>query len=48
MRFLIGAIAALVLAACAASPTSWSEAKQATTIQLLAYQAKPAGAYGTL
>lgn len=38
----------LVLAGCATSPTPSSEARQASPSQVLAYQNKPAGPYGTL
>lgn len=48
MKFLVGVLAAALLAGCATSPTPSSEARQAPPSQVLAYQSKPSGPYGTL
>jgi hypothetical protein len=48
MRILIGALALALLAGCATSPTPSGEARQAPLSQVVAYQSKPSGAYGTL
>ncbi|WP_124304728.1 hypothetical protein [Pseudomonas chlororaphis] len=48
MRVLIGLVAMAMLAGCATSPTPSGEARQAPQSQVLAYQSKPSGAYGTL
>ncbi|WDH25050.1 hypothetical protein [Pseudomonas chlororaphis] len=48
MKFFVGAVAVVLLAGCATSPTPSSEAKQAPASQLTAFQNKPSGSYGTL
>lgn len=48
MKLFVGALAMAILAGCATSSTPSSEARQAPQSQLLAYQNKPSGAYGTL
>ncbi|MGH8387243.1 MAG: hypothetical protein ACRESJ_17415 [Pseudomonas sp.] len=48
MRTLIGLMAVAMLAGCGTSPTPSGQARQAPPSQVLAYQSKPSGAYGTL
>ncbi|WP_433766633.1 hypothetical protein [Pseudomonas putida] len=51
MKLIVGAVALALLAllaGCGTSPTPSGQARQAPPSQVLAYQAKPAGAYGTL
>jgi hypothetical protein len=48
MKLIVGVLAVALLAGCSTSPTPSSEAKQAPPSQLMAYQIKPAGAFGVL
>ncbi|WP_130908280.1 hypothetical protein [Pseudomonas sp. Sample_16] len=48
MKLIVGAIAVAFLAGCATSPTPSGEARQAPPSQVLGYQSKPTGAYGTI
>ena len=48
MRILIGAVAVMLLAGCSTSPVPSSQASQASAQQLLKFQSKPAGSFGTV